>query len=71
MGQLTSRLYVPMFQITYSAAEQVPPFHVVSLVSDQIKVYGVMIGMLVIGMVALIMLLRKLRINEALKMGEE
>ncbi|AEE95647.1 ABC transporter permease [Mahella australiensis] len=71
VGQLTSRLYVPMFQITYSAAEQVPPFHVVSLATDQIKVYGVMIGMLLIGVAVLTMLLRKLRINEALKMGEE
>lgn len=71
VGQITSTLFVPLFQITYSAVEQVPPFHVVSLAADQIKVYAVMGGMLMMGVVVLAILLARLRINEALKLGEE
>lgn len=70
-GFTASRLFVPFFQAAFDAYSQVPPFKVVSTASDRMKVYtliGITIGT---GLVILGVLLSRIRINHAIKLGED
>ena len=71
VGNLASRLYIPLLQISSSAAEQVPPFRIVAQIEDYYKVYAVVAAMLVIGFVALWRIIARIRIDQALKLGED
>ncbi len=41
VGSLAARAFVPLLQLTASAAEQVPPFHVTTVPADFIRLYAV------------------------------
>ena len=71
VGGLTSELFVPLLQIVYSVAEQVPPFKVVASRQDYIKIYAVVAFMLSIGIGILSMIISKIKIYQAIKLGEE
>jgi putative ABC transport system permease protein len=71
VGNLASRLYIPLLQISSSAAEQVPPFRIVAEIEDYHKVYAVVAAMLLIGFVALWRIIARIRIDQALKLGED
>jgi len=71
VGGLTSDLFVPLLQMVYSAAEQVPPFKVVASSQDYIKIYSVVAFMLAIGLGVLSMIISKIKIHQAIKLGEE
>ena len=71
IGAFTSRLFVPMLQITSQAQTNVPPFQVVSLMDDRMKLY-VMLGlMLIIGLSVLVNQLMRIKISQAIKLGED
>ena len=71
IGGLTSDNFVPLLQIVYSAAEQVPPFVVTAYLSDYLKVYAVTIFMLAICLSVLGVIVSRIRIHQAIKLGEE
>jgi putative ABC transport system permease protein len=71
IGNLASALYVPLLQLTSSAAAQVPPFRIVALRSDFYKVLAVAIAMLVTGTVLFRWMIGRIRIAQAIKLGEE
>lgn len=71
IGQLAGALFIPLLQLVYSAAEQVPPFRIVTLREDLIQVYVIAAVMLGIGIVMFRMLVQRIRIYEAVKLGEE
>ena len=71
IGTLASSLYVPLLQVVYSPAEQVPPFIVVSYLSDYLRVFLILLVMLVIGCVILGVLISKIKMDQALKLGED
>lgn len=71
IGNLSSRLFVPLFQMSFAASEQVPPFELVSRLSDYVQLYGILGTMLICGMLILGHRLSKIRIAQALKLGEE
>ena len=64
-------LFVPLFQSLYSAIERVPPFAVTPLRSDYIKLYIVVGAMLLIGFIVLGRIISKIKISQALKLGED
>jgi putative ABC transport system permease protein len=71
VGGLTSTLFVPLLQVAYSAVSQVPPFKVISYFSDRAKLYimvGIMLGS---GLAILGNILSRIKISQAIKMGEE
>ncbi len=70
-GSAASSLFVPFLQLVFSAAEQVPPFKVISLRSDYIKIYIIIVVMLTGGLFSLRTFLKKLKIGSALKLGED
>jgi putative ABC transport system permease protein len=71
VGRLTADLYVPLIQIAYSSAEKVIPLEIVSQSGDFLRL-GIVIGaMIVICLVVLGALISKIKIAQALKLGED
>jgi len=71
IGGLTSDLFVPLLQMVSSAAEQVLPFKVVSSRQDYIKIYALVASMLALGIGVLSMIISKIKIHQAIKLGED
>ncbi|GAA0137795.1 hypothetical protein YSY43_46360 [Paenibacillus sp. YSY-4.3] len=71
VGNITSRLFVPNFQIAFNPGTLVPPFRVVFEHTDFIRIYIVIGIMLAIGLAILGYMLSRIRIHQALKLGED
>jgi len=71
IGQVASRLFLPFLQTTDNVSAQVPPFRIVFEESDMLQLYGVTVVMLIIGASMLLWQIRRLRVHQAVKMGEE
>lgn len=71
IGKLASYIYLPFLQTTSSAQLQVPPFRIVFENRDLMHLYTVVGVMIFIGAMLLFMHIRRLRVHQAVKMGEE
>ena len=71
LGNLASYFYVPLFQLVYSSVDQPLPFRIISDPSDAQKVYLVLGILLLVCMVFLIRLILKIKIDQAVKLGED
>lgn len=71
VGALVTYLYLPLIQIAYSAADQVLPLELVTYSGDFIRLFAVIGFMVVCCMVILAWLISKIRIAQALKLGED
>lgn len=71
IGNLISELFVPLFEMSFATAEQVPPFEVVYQLSDYVQLYSIVGTMLIIGLLILGYRLSRTKIAAALKLGEE
>lgn len=71
VGQLVSELFVPMIQMAYSSADRVIPLEIISNTGDYLRL-GIVIGlMIIVCMIVLSVLISKIRITQALKLGED
>ncbi len=70
-GIVASNLFVPFFQLSFDPSTQVPPFQVTYQLMDRLNLYG-MIG-LMIGLCLLIIgfMLSRVKIHQAVKLGED
>lgn len=71
VGALVTYLYLPLIQIAYSAADQVLPLELVTNSGDFIRLFAVIAFMVICCMVILAWLISKIRIAQALKLGED
>jgi putative ABC transport system permease protein len=71
IGQFASRLFLPFLQTAENAAAQVPPFRIVFESRDTLQLNIVVGIMMLIGAVMLFLHIRRLRVHQAVKMGEE
>lgn len=71
IGKLASVMFVPMIQQAYAAANQVLPMKLIINASDMFRLYGVIAAAMLICLAVLILLLFKLNVAKALKLGEE
>jgi putative ABC transport system permease protein len=71
VGGVMSQLFVPLLGLVYSAAEQVPPFMVVASRADYIRLYTVVGVMLVAGLALLGALVNRIKVSQAIKLGED
>ena len=71
IGGIASDLFVPLFSSMYSVAEQVPPLVAMAKRADYIKIYVIIFAMLGAGYLVLGRLVRKIKISQALKLGED
>lgn len=71
VGKLAAQLYVPLIQMAYSSADQLIPLEISSASGDQIKLY-IVVGIVMIScMVILGWMIKKIKIAQALKLGED
>lgn len=71
VGHFASRLYVPNFQIAFNPESLVPPFQTVFESIDFIRLYATVGFMLLIGIGLLAYMLSRIRVHQALKLGED
>ncbi len=71
VGVLSAGLFVPLIQIAYSSADQVIPLEVVGAAGDSLRLFGVIAFVILACMVILGMLISKIKISQALKLGED
>jgi len=70
-GILTGRIFVPALQSIYKTTEQVPPFLTVLNRFDYAVLFTAFGGMLITGLVILFVMIKRLKIDQVLKLGEE
>jgi putative ABC transport system permease protein len=71
LGGVTSNLFVPMMQLVYAASHQIPPFVVVAKRADYYKIYGILGFILLVGGLTLSRIIAGIKIDQALKLGED
>jgi putative ABC transport system permease protein len=71
LGTIASALYIPLFQLAYSAADQPLPFFVLTSHSDAMRILVVFGGVLLFCFAILTRWVIRLRIDQAVKLGEE
>lgn len=71
IGGLAGDLFIPLLQIVYSSADQVPPFRIMASGDDYLKIYGVIGAMLLMGFLILWRIISRIRIDQAVKLGED
>ena len=71
VGKVTSKMFVPMIQSAYAAADQVLPMRLITNQMDMARLYAVVAGVMIVCLVVLIGLVFKMNVAKALKLGEE
>ena len=71
IGGLSSDTFIPLLQIVYNSADQVPPFKIMANAGDYIKIYAVIGTMLLMGFLTLWRIISKIKIDQAVKLGED
>lgn len=71
IGNTISELFVPLFEMSFSTRDQVPPFEIIQQLSDYLQLYSIVGFTLMIGLLILGYRLSRIRIAQALKLGEE
>ena len=71
IGFLASTYYIPIYSMTQSAESLKLPFRIVSEQGDYIRLYVILGMIILVGCVILANLIRKIKINNALKIGED
>jgi putative ABC transport system permease protein len=71
IGKLTSYLFLPFLQTAENVKTQVPPFRVVFHARDTDQLYIVVAFMMCTGAALLFLHIRRLRVHQAVKLGEE
>jgi len=71
VGEISARLFVPLIQISYTAADQVIPLMIVTEARDYLNLYTVVGIMVVICLGVLAWYISKIKIAQALKLGED
>lgn len=70
-GLASSLLYVPFFQLSYNISQMVPPFMLVILAGDIFRVLAITSASICILLSILVFLIHTLKIDRALKLGED
>ncbi len=71
IGGIAGKLYVPLLQLGSDTLSQNPPFMVFSRRTDYVRLYRWIGGLFAGGIVMLILLLRRMNVTHALKLGED
>lgn len=71
IGNIVSKLYVPLVQIAYTTSEQIIPLEVINQQNDRIRILMIVGLMIVFCMLIIGKLISNLKITQALKLGED
>jgi putative ABC transport system permease protein len=70
-GNVTSLLFVPLFELSFDPSTQVPPFQVTFDPRDQQRLFWIVTIMLGVGLGILARIVSRIRIHQAVKLGED
>ena len=70
LGVAVSNLFIPFLQVGTARNVNIPPFVVLIAWDDIFKIYAVFAAMLLVAVAGMIWFLMRLRIFEAVKLGE-
>ncbi len=71
VGFLAAKLYMPLLRIAYSSAEYPVPLSLVREPADEYRLFAVILLMLLFGILIIAGMIRRMKISEALKLGED
>jgi len=71
VGKLTGRLFVPLIMSTYAGSSTLIPLTVAAAASDEVRLLIVVALVMILLMLVLARIIRRIRIAQALKLGEE
>jgi len=71
IGTLTSALFVPILQKAYATEGQVLPLILYSNMADLVRLMAVILGVMVLCLVVLTVMLLRMNVTKALKLGED
>jgi len=71
IGFLATKLYIPLIQIAYTAADQTLPLTIYTETADMVRLFSVVGVMILICMLILGTLISRMKIAQALKLGED
>lgn len=71
IGYLVSLLFIPLIQLAYSSADASLPLTVTRDLADHIKLVAIILVVLIVCVYVLITIIRRLKIAQALKIGED
>jgi len=71
VGHLTSQLYMPLIQLAYAASDNALPLELISHSTDTIRLFAVIGMVMLVCMVILGVLISRMKIAQALKLGED
>lgn len=71
VGEVASRLFVPIIQLAYTASEKVIPLLIVTQMDDYIRLLGIIGFMILFCLCLLGVFVSRIKIAQALKLGED
>lgn len=71
IGKLSSEMFVPILQQAYASENQVLPMKLITDATDMYRLYGVIAGTMLLALLVLVIILFKMNVTKALKLGEE
>ncbi len=71
IGKMVSSMYTPMLQTAYAAVDQVLPMELYTNPADMVRLYSALLLVLAVCLIVLIVIVFKLNVAKALKLGEE
>lgn len=71
IGNIVAKLFVPVLQVSADAADQVPPFQMAVDYSDYLKIMIVVAFIIISGLIVLSTIIKKMNVNQTLKLGED
>jgi len=71
VGSLTSKLYMPLIQIAYSSGDNALPLELINHPADSVRLFAVIGAVMLVCMVILGGLISRMKIAQALKLGED
>ena len=71
VGLIASKLYVPLVQLAYASTDTVLPLQIISDSGDMARLLCLVAAMVILCMVILGVLVKKIKISQALKLGED
>lgn len=71
IGQLNCKIFVPMIQMAFKKSQRILPFKIVQYSGDYIKLYSIIFAVLILGFLILARYIKRMKINQVLKLGED
>jgi putative ABC transport system permease protein len=71
IGEVSSKLFVPLIQLGYSSQDQVLPLKIIAETNDYVRLFTVIGIMITACMLVLGVIISKIKIAQALKLGED